>query len=315
MRAVYIEAFASQGNIKIGQIPKPEPKEGEVCIAVSYAGVNPVDAKIAEGLLQSRMPHQFPLILGWEASGAIHSVGKQAAGFKAGDQVYVYCRKPILQWGCWAEYFVVPAESVAFIPKTLSMAEAAAVPLTGLTAWQALFKKAELKSGERILIHAGGGGVGGFAIQWAKWCGAQVITTASASKFAYVKSFHPDEIIDYQKESFVDQIKKSHPGGIDVVLDTMGKSVYKQSFEVLKPGGRIVSILEQPDAELAARFQVRAEYLFVEPNGKQLGEIAQVFESGKAKPPQVHVFPLDQASQAMDEIKKGHTVGKIILKV
>ncbi|HUD01918.1 MAG TPA: NADP-dependent oxidoreductase [Rhabdochlamydiaceae bacterium] len=315
MKAAYIEIFAPEGNVKVGQIPTPEPGDGEVCIAVSYAGVNPADAKIAQGLFQSRMPHQFPLILGWEASGTVHSMGKHAASLNKGDKVYLYCRKPIAQWGSWAEYLIFPAEHIAVMPKNLSMAQAAAVPLAGLTAWQALFEKANLKSGEQILIHGGGGGVGGFAIQWAKCCGAKVLTTASSSKFEYVKSLHADEIIDYRKTNFVDQIRKSHPSGIDVVFDTIGGSVYKQSFEVLKPGGRIVSTLEQPDADLATRFKVRAEFLFVQPNGKQLREIAELFELGKAKPPKIQEFSLDQASQALNEINKGHTTGKIVLKV
>jgi NADPH2:quinone reductase len=315
MKAVYIETFAPQGNIKVGQIPAPQPGEGEICIAVSYAGVNPADAKIAEGLFQSRIPHQFPLILGWEASGTVHALGEQVTSLSIGDKVYVYCRKPILQWGSWAEYLIFPAEDVALMPKNLSMAESAAVPLAGLTAWQALFERANLKSGEYILVHGGGGGVGGFAIQWAKSHGSKVITTASASKFAYVKQRGADEVIDYQKISFVDHIRKSHPSGIDVVFDTLGGSVYKQSFEVLKPGGRIVSILEQPNSDLAERFKVRAEYMLVHPSGKQLREIAQLFELGRAKPPNIQEFPLDQASQAISEIKKGHTVGKIVLKV
>jgi NADPH:quinone reductase-like Zn-dependent oxidoreductase len=313
MKAAYIETFA--GPIKVGQLPTPKPGDGEVSIAVSYAGVNPADAKIAEGLFQSRMPHQFPLILGWEASGTVQSLGKHATSLNIGDQVYLYCRKPIAEWGSWAEYLIYPAEHVALKPKNLSMAQAAAIPLAGLTAWQALFEKARLKSGEQILIHGGGGGVGGFAIQWAKYGGAKVITTASSSKFDYVKSLHADEIIDYRKTNFVDQIRKSHPSGIDVVFDTIGGSVYQQSFEVLKPGGRIVSILEQPNTELAARFKVQAEFLFVQPNGKQLHEIAQLFELGKAKPPKIQEFPLDQAQQALDEIRTGHTLGKIVLRV
>jgi NADPH:quinone reductase-like Zn-dependent oxidoreductase len=315
MQAAYIETFASSGNLKIGSLPSPEPKADEVCIRVAYAGVNPVDAKIAEGLLQSRMPHQFPLILGWEASGVIHSLGSQVTAFKVGDPVYVYCRKPVVKWGSWAEYVTFSAEHVALMPKNLSRAEAAAVPLAALTAWQALFDKAHLLRGETLLIHAGAGGVGGFAIQWAKIHGAKVITTASRSKVDYVKQLGADEVIDYQSTVFVDSIRKKHPSGIDVVLDTVGDGVYRRSFEVLKPGGRIVSILEQPDADLTARFGVRADYLFVSPNGKQLRECARLFACGKAKPHKVSVFPLEFASQAIDAIKTGHTAGKIVLKV
>jgi NADPH2:quinone reductase len=315
MKAAYIESFAPEGNIKVGEIPKPALSAGEVCIAVAYAGVNPADAKIAEGLFQTRLPHQLPLILGWEAAGVIHSIGETKTALKVGDKVYVYCRKPVVQWGTWAEYVNCPAEHIALMPKNLSMAEAAAVPLAGLTAWQALFEKAHLKSGQLVLIHGGGGGVGGYAIQLAKIHGARVITTASAAKFEYVKQLGADEIIDYQKGDFAHQLKQTHPAGIDVVFDTIGGNVYKQSFEVLKPGGCIVSLREQPDQTLAARFHVQAEYLFVHPDGKQLQEIAKLFENGQVQSPPIQEMPLDQASLAIAQIKTGHTLGKLVLKV
>jgi NADPH2:quinone reductase len=315
MKAAYIDAFAPSGNIKVGQVPTPKPRAGEISVAVAYAGVNPADAKIAEGLFQSRLPNHFPLILGWEASGIVHDLGEGVTSFKKGDKVYLYCKKPTIQWGTWAEYVTCAAEHVALVPKNISMAEAAAVPLAGLTAWQALFDKAQLQSGERILIHAGGGGVGGFAIQWAKTHGAYVITTASPAKSAYVKQLGADEIIDYQKNSFVEQIRRTHPSGIDVVFDTIGGSVYRQSFEVLKPGGRIVSLLEHPDSGLAQKYHVRAEYFMVSPNGKQLKEMARLLELGKAKPPVVQEMSLDEAPLAIDEIRKGHTLGKIVLEI
>lgn len=315
MKAVYIESFASHGNIKVGEVASPEVQSGEVGIVVAYAGVNPADAKIAEGLFQSRMPHQFPLILGWEASGTVDTVGEGVSSLKRGDRVYVYCRKPILQWGSWAEYLTFSAEHGALVPENLSLAQAAGVPLAGLTAWQALFDKANLRAGEVVLIHGGGGGVGSFAIQWAKLHGSFVITTASAPKFEYVKFLGADKTIDYQKHNFVEQIRHSYPSGIDVVFDTIGGSVYRQSYEVLKPGGRIVSLREQPDLDLSQKFNVRAKYLFVFPNGKQLQTITELFELGKAKPPIVHQIPLNQAAVAIEEIKKGHTTGKIVLQV
>jgi NADPH2:quinone reductase len=253
--------------------------------------------------------------LGWEASGTVDAVGKNVTSLKKGDRVYVYCRKPTLQWGSWAEYLTFSAGHGARVPTNLSMAQAAGVPLAALTAWQALFDKANLQPGERVLIHAGGGGVGSFAIQWAKLHGSWVITTASAPKFDYVKQLGADEIIDYQKHPFVDQIKRSYPLGVDVVFDTMGGSIYRQSYEILKPGGRIVSLREQPDLDLSQKFTVRAEYLFVSPSGEQLRTITELFESNKAKPPIVHQMPLDQAPLAIEQIKKGHTTGKIVLQV
>ncbi len=312
MRAAYIEKFASSGNVKVGDLPMPTVEDQEICIAVQYAGVNPVDAKIASGLLQERIPHQFPLILGWEAAGIVHSPG---GPFQKGDRVFVYCRKPVIQWGSWAEFLSVRIEHVAKCPKNLSLKEAACVPLAGLTAWQALFEKAKLKPDETVLIHGGGGGVGSFAIQWAKFSGAYVIATASSGKVDYIKKLGADEVIDYQKTSFAKEIEKNHPFGLDVVLDTIGKDTYRQSFEVLKHGGRIVSLLEQPDLGQAKKFEVTAEYLFVSPSGHELQEIGELFEKKIAIASEIQELGLDQASEALDLIRKGHTKGKIVLKI
>ncbi len=315
MKAAFINQFAEKGNLHIGQLSPPKPHDEEVCIAVAYAGVNPVDGKIAKGFLRSRLPHRFPIILGWEAAGTIHSVGKNIRTYKKGDPVYVYCRKPIIQHGTWAEYVTSAAEHVAFKPRNLTFAQAAAVPLAGLTSWQALFVKAKLRAKEKVLIHAGAGGVGGFAIEWAKNQGSYVITTASSTKHDYVKSLGADEIIDYQNESFVEAMRRGHPHGIDVVMDTVGGDTYTQSFEVLKPGGRIVSILEEPNQKLAKAYAVDAEYLFVYPDGKNLSEITSLYESNKVKLPLVQTFNLDQAEEAMELIRSGHVSGKIVLRI
>jgi NADPH2:quinone reductase len=315
MKAAYIEQFAPKNNVIVGELPAPEPGDGEVSIAVAYAGVNPVDSKIAQGHLQGRIPHQFPLILGWEACGTIHSLGKGVNSFKVGDKVYLYCRKPTVQWGAWAEYLAYPAKEIALAPKTLSMAESAGVPLAGLTAWQGLFDKLKLQPNETVIIHGGAGGVVGFAIQWAKIRGAHVISTASESKFDYVKELGADKVIDYKKTPFVEEILRNHPGGIDAVYDTIGGETYRLSFSTLKPKGRIVSILEPTDSYLCQKHDVEAHYLFVEPNGKQLKEMAALFDNKRAKPPAIRQLPLDQAQKAIDEIKGGHTKGKIILEI
>lgn len=314
MRAAYITEFAEKDNIRVGELSDPHPAENEVCIAVAYAGVNPVDGKIAKGKFHF-MPHEFPMILGWEAAGTIHSIGKKVEKFKKGERVFTYCRKPVFQYGAWAEYLVFEAEHVAPLPENLSFEEAAGVPLAGLTAWQALFEKLHIQPGQTLLIHAGAGGVGGFAIQWAKHHRVHVITTASSEKRNYVKAFGADEIIDYQKHSFVEEIRKTHPKGIDAVFDTVGGDTYTQSFETLKPGGRIVSILEQPNTELANQKNVHAEFLFVYPDGKSLKQIASLFEKGIAKPPKIKIFGLSQAAEAIEAIRSGHTTGKIVLRI
>lgn len=315
MRAAYIESFAPNGNIKVGDLPKPHPETGEVCIKVAYAGVNPVDGKIAEGKLQTRLPHQFPLILGWEACGTVDSLGAGVTSLKVGDIVYLYCRKPVAKWGSWAEYLTYTASEVALAPKRLTQAQSGGVPLGGLTAWQGLFEKLDVKPKEWVLIHGGAGGVGGFAIQWAKIHGCRVITTASPSKFDYVKKLGADEVIDYKKGPFVEQLLKLHPGGVDAVYDTIGGKTYKESYFALKPKGCLVSILEQPDVSLAQERDVEAHYLFVQPNGKQLEEMAHLFEKGLAIPPSLQILPLSEAAEAIDQIRQGHTTGKIILQI
>lgn len=311
MKAAFIETFSPHGNIKVGKISIPDLEKGEMRIHVSHAGVNPIDGKMAEGKF-AHLPHQFPMILGWEASGV---VAEPALEFKKGDEVCVYCLKPVFQWGSWAEYLQVPARDVALKPQNLSLAQAAAIPLASLTAWQGLFDKGHLQAGQTVLIHAGGGGVGGFAIQWAKLRKAYVITTASAGKHDYVKNFGADKVIDYHRFDFATEIKKSHPAGIDLVLDVIGGTTGKRSFEVLKPGGHLISLVEQPDADLARKHKIHTEFLFAIPNGSQLKKILSLFEKGKAKLPKIREILLDQVEAAIEEIRKGHTTGKIVLKI
>lgn len=309
MKAAYIESFGSP--IIVGDRPKPELEPGDVRIAVRYAGVNPVDWKIAEGHLRDMMPHEFPLTLGWEASGVIDEVA--GGPYNVGDEVYVYCRKPVAKDGSWAEYLTFPADQLALKPKSLSLAQAAAVPLAGLTAWQAMTDKTHVNPGERVLIHAGAGGVGGFAIQWAKLLGGHVIVTVSNDEKArYVKELRADEVINYNQDSFVD-VLRNNP--VDVVFDTVGGSTYTESFKVLKPKGRIVSILEQPNEELAARHNVNASYLFVEPSHEDLRTFGELYDTDMLAPPKITVFPLDKAAEALEAIKEGHTIGKIVLEI
>ncbi len=312
MLAAYIESFGPIRKVQVGDLPKPTMEENEVLIKVGCAGVNPVDWKIVEGLLKTRLPFKFPLILGWEAAGTVESLGKNVSSLKVGDEVYLYCRKPTMQWGSFAEYLTYPAEHVALKPKNLSMLEAAVVPLAGLTAWQALFDKVHLKAGETVLIHAGGGGVGGFAIQWAKIKGARVITTTSQAKFDYVKQFGADVLIDYHSKDFVKELQGSK---VDVVLDPLGGETYRKSFDVLKRGGRIVSLLEQPNPVLDIQYGVKSEYIFMSPSQKNLQEIGHLFESGKAKTPQIKEYPLKEVREALEEVKKGHMTGKIALRI
>jgi NADPH:quinone reductase-like Zn-dependent oxidoreductase len=315
MKAIVLEQFGSADQLLLRELPIPEPEVDEIQIKIAYAGVNPVDWKIRQGLLKDRIPHEFPLIPGWDAAGVVSKVGKHATKFKAGDEVFAYCRKPIIKWGTYAEYICYPALLVAFKPSILSFAQAAAIPLAGLTAWQALFDFLHLKRGESILIHAGAGGVGSLAIQFAKYLGTFVYTTASENNHPYVKRLGADVIVDYGKENFVDRIRQVAPNGIDLVFDTVGGNTLSESFKVMKPGGRLVSIVQPPDQKMAETFQVQAGYVFVQPNGEQLQQIAELIQEGHVIPPEIKELPLEKASQAQQENEQRHVQGKIVLKV
>lgn len=315
MNAVLIDRFGSAEQLHLTKVPMPQPAPHEVLIQIEYTSVNPVDWKIREGYLAERLPHRFPLILGWDAAGKISAIGNQVKNFQIGDEVYAYCRKETVENGTYAQYIAVAADCVAKKPKSISFAQAASIPLAGLTAWQALFDVGKLQKGQTVLIHAGAGGVGSFAIQLAKWAGANVITTASASKTDYVKQLGADLAIDYNKEKFADRIRKEYPQGIDLVLDMLGGQTLKNSVPLLKKGGCVVGILEKFDEKQAEKLGIRSEYVFVRPNSRELSEIARLIEEGKLHLPYIEEMSLTQAALAQEKIREGHTKGKIVLKV
>ncbi len=313
MKAIAIKEFGGIDQLHLIEVPTPKPTSQEVLIEVVYTAVNPVDWKIREGMLKERLPHHFPLILGWDVSGIIAAVGNDVTHFKPGDAVFAYCRKPVVQWGTYAEYVTFEAENVAHKPKNITFAQAAAIPLVGLTAWQALFDVAKLKKGETILVHAGAGGVGSFAIQFAKHIGAHVYTTASKANHDYVKQLGAEHAIDY-KQGFVDAIKKLAPQGIDVVFDCVGGETLEESSKVIKKGGRLVSIVSKPDPALEDQ-GIHTGYVFVRPSGKELTEIGHLIEQGKVVIPTIQEMPLKEAAAAQEKSRTGHTQGKIVLKV
>lgn len=311
MKAMVIEAFGGPEVLHFQDISTPHPHEHEVSIEVHYTSVNPVDWKIREGYLKSRLPHQFPLILGWDAAGVIAEVGSNVRNFKVGDPVYAYCRKPVIQEGTYAEYVCFDAAHVALKPSTISFAEAASIPLAGLTAWQALFDFCHLQENQSVLIHAGAGGVGSFAIQFAKLKNAIVYTTCSSRNFDYVKSLGADHIIDYTKEDFAEVIKEK----LDTVIDTVGKETLKKSIPLVKEGGNFVTITEMLDHEVGEKNHIHAGFVFVRPNGTELMEIARLIDAGKVKIPALIEMPIQSANEALELSKAGHTRGKIVLKV
>lgn len=308
MKSIRIHAYGGTEVMVYEDAPHPTPARGDVLVRVHAAGVNPVDWKVREGRLQGRVNHRLPLILGWDVAGVVEELGVGVTHIKVGDAVYA--RPDIARDGAYAEYIAVRAAELALKPRSLDFIHAAAVPLAALTAWQSLFDAAGLRAGQSVLIHAGAGGVGHFAVQLARWRGARVVATASKSNAEFLRGLGADEVIDYHDTPFEDAVTD-----MDVVLDTQGGAIYERSWRVLKKGGIIVSLINQPSAELAEQYGARAAYVFVQPNAEQLTQIAGLIDGGIVKPVVETVFPLAEARQAHALIQAGHTRGKIVLRV
>ncbi len=313
MRTIAITQFGGREQLKQMELPQPEPGPGEVLIRVKAAGVNPVDWKIREGWLKDLVPHQFPLVPGWDVAGTVEEIGQDVDSFQPGDNVYAYARKPIVQAGCYAEYVVLEARHAARKPTSCSFPEAASIPLAALTAYQALFDTAKLCRGEQILIHAAAGGVGGFAVQLAHHAGATVWATASAPNHAYVKTLGAREIIDYRSADVAQVVKGKHPAGMDVVFDCVGGKALTTSPDVLTSGGRLVSIVDPIACGQLADNGVNAQFVFVEPNAPQLDDLRMRVEQGSLKTELAAVLPLAEAARAHEMIESQHTRGKIVL--
>ncbi|MEO7557692.1 MAG: NADP-dependent oxidoreductase [Gammaproteobacteria bacterium] len=308
MKSIRIHAYGGTEVMVYEDAPRPTPARGDVLVRVHAAGVNPVDWKVREGRLQGRVNHRLPLILGWDVAGVVEELGVGVTHIKVGDAVYA--RPDIARDGAYAEYIAVRAAELALKPRSLDFIHAAAVPLAALTAWQSLFDAAGLRAGQSVLIHAGAGGVGHFAVQLARWRGARVVATASKSNAEFLRGLGADEVIDYHDTPFEDAVTD-----MDVVLDTQGGAIYERSWRVLKKGGIIVSLINQPSAELAEQYGAHAAYVFVQPNAEQLTQIAGLIDGGIVKPVVETVFPLAEARQAHALIQAGHTRGKIVLRV
>lgn len=308
MKAVRIHEYGGPEVLRYENAPRPEPASGEVLIRVHASAVNPIDWKVRQGFAKERLKYKMPFIPGWDLSGVIETAGPGATRLKHGDEVY--SRPDISRDGSYAEYIVVRESEVALKPKSIDHVNAAAIPLAGLTAWQALFDAAKLTSGQTLLIHGAAGGVGTFAVQLAKLKGACVIGTASKKNHDFLRSLGADEVIDYNAVKFEDVVHD-----VDVVLDTITGETEVRSYQTLKKGGIYVSILMPPSPEKAAQYGVRCAHTFVQANPEQLSEIAKLVDSGKVKPIIEKVFPLAEARAAQESNATGHTRGKIVLRV
>lgn len=307
MKAVQIKQFGGRDVMALNDINVPVPAANEVLIKVKAAAVNPVDWKIREGYLEGMLAFEMPLTLGWDVSGEVVEAGADVNNLNVGDAVY--SRPEITKNGSYAEYIVVTATEVALKPAALTWQEAAGVPLAALTAWQSLYEMTNVQAGDRVLIHAGSGAVGQFAIQLAKLRGAYVYTTTSAKNTELVLGLGADQAIDYHQEDF------SELKDIDVVFDTIGGDTLANSWKVLKKGGRLVSICDMPDEAVAASHEVSPFFCFVQPNSEQLTELAKLADDGKLKVNIDSEFPLSDVAKAHERSESGRAQGKIIINV
>ncbi|WP_080874461.1 NADP-dependent oxidoreductase [Oceanobacillus timonensis] len=311
MKAIIIDQYGDADQLKEkDDIPIPEIKDNQVLVEMHATSINPIDWKLREGYLQEGVPFEFPIILGWDAAGVIKQVGKNVTAFQVGDEVFA--RPDLTPNGTYASYTAVDEELLAMKPKNSSFEEAAAVPLAGLTAWQCLVNFSEIKEGDNVLIHAGSGGVGSMAIQIAKSFGAYVASTASGKNEAFLKELGVDQFINYKEEDFEEVLQD-----YDIVVDTLGGEILNKSFQVLKEGGRLVSIAGQPDEKAAKQKGIKAGSLWLEPDGKELSELGKLMEDGKLKAYIGHTFPLTEngLKEAHRLSETHHAKGKIVIQI
>jgi alcohol dehydrogenase len=332
MKAFIIKRYGKADVLEAGEAPMPTPGDDQVLVQIHAASVNVLDAKIRSGEFKLLLPYSLPLILGNDLAGVVTKVGARVRGFKPGDEVYA--RPPAGSIGTFAEFIAVDQDALALKPATLTMEQAASIPLVGLTAWQALVEKAGLKKGQKVLIHAGSGGVGTFAIQLAKHLGATVATTAGEASFGLMRSLGADIVIDYKKDDFSAMLKD-----YDVVLDTQGGETLKKSLKVLKPGGRLIGIAGPPDPDFASelgaswflktvmrllsfgvrkaagRHGVSYSFLFMRAHGEQLRQIAALIDSGAVRPVIDKVYPFEATRAALDYVETGRAKGKVVIRI
>lgn len=308
MKAIRIHTYGGPETLVYEDAPRPEAAAGELLIRVQAAGVNPVDWKVRAGHLKEWLQHQLPLIPGWDVSGVVEAVAADVTSFKAGDEVYGLL--DFARDGAYAEYAVARAADMARKPATVDHATAAALPIAALTAWQSLFEVAHLAAGQTVLIHGAAGGVGHFAVQFARWKGARVIGTASARNAGFVRELGADQAIDYQSTRFEEGVR-----GVDVVLDTIGGDTQLRSWQVLKKGGVLVATLGIETPQATRDFGVRGEGIMVHPDAGQLSQIAALVEAKEVRPYISSTITLAEAARAHELSQDGHVRGKLVLRV
>lgn len=332
MKAFIVDRYGKKERLRAGDVPVPELRADEVLVQVHATGVNLLDSKIRNGEFKLILPYRAPFVLGHDVAGVVVGVGPRVRQFEVGDEVY--SRPDDFRIGTFAEFVAIKEDSLAIKPNNLTMEEAASIPLVGLTAWQALVEKAQLKKSQKVFIQAGSGGVGTFAIQLAKHLGATVATTTSAGNAALVKSLGADVVIDYRQDDFEKVLS-----GYDIVLNSQDSQTLEKSLNVLQPGGRLISISGPPDPQFAEdikapwlvkqvirllslgvrkkarRHDVSYSFLFMKASGSQLRQITPLIESGAIRPVIDKVFPFESTNDAMAYVESGRAKGKVVIKL
>ena len=308
MRAIQIQEFGDPEVLRVQEISIPVPGPGELLVRVHAAAVNPVDTSIRAGRAGGLSGASLPYVPGFDVSGTVTAIGSDVVNFKVDDEVFAMV--DLRRGGAYAEYAIVLENEAALKPTRVNHAEAAAIPLVALTAWQALFEVAKLQKGQTILIHAGAGGVGSIAVQLAKWRGAHIIATASDYNHNFLRELGVDVPVDYRTQNFED-----FASDVDVVLDPIGGDTQVRSLQILKEGGILVSIVGLTSEGRNPSRNVRATSILVRPNSVQLSEIGGLIQNGIINPIVSYRFPLEQAPLAHEQSQTRRTRGKIVIEI
>ncbi|SFI14949.1 NADPH:quinone reductase [Bosea sp. OK403] len=332
MRAFIVDRYKKKSALRLGEMPEPALRDDDVLVEIHAAGLNLLDSKVRDGEFKLILPYRPPFVLGHDLAGIVVRIGAKVRHFKPGDEVYARPRDGRV--GTFAEFIAVNEADLALKPENLTMEEAASIPLVGLTAWQVLVERAGLRKGQKVLIHAGSGGVGTFAIQLAKHLGATVATTTSTANAELVRSLGADVVIDYKNEDF-EKVLSDY----DVVLNSLDGATLQKSLKVLKPGGKLISISGPPDPAFAREqglnwflqqllrllsFGIRRKakgrgvsysFLFMRANGEQLRQITALIEAGIIRPVVDRIFPFEATNEALAYIETGRSKGKVVVKL
>lgn len=332
MKALILKRYGGPNQINFADIPRPVPKADEILVQVHAAGLNPIDNMIPKGMFKPIMRFRLPATLGSDLAGTVVEVGSRVTRFKVGDSVFASTFD--LDIGALAEFAVIPENIAALKPANLDFVQAASIPMVGLTSWQALKERANVKPGQKVFIPAGSGGIGTFAIQLAKYFGAKVGTTTSTANVDLVRSLGADEVIDYKKQEFEEVLKD-----YDFVLGTIRGDAIEKSLQILKPNSKVISLIGPPDAAFArarglnflmkfvfgllsrkiigraSKRRVGYSFLFVRPDGEQLTKIAELLQTETIRPVIDQTFPFDQAKEALSYLDKGRAKGKVVVRM